>query len=327
MSKTLTEFRAERGLYLKDVAEAIDVPIEELQAVENGGAMPPHIAEKLVAYYGLPQDYFYNTSKAQAPILKKTPEKPMKYFLGESLVWTVIIAVVSGLPAQISMVADTVSIMISSFTGGQMADFIVEGPVFSIFKSIWSTVSTVLLCIAFANSILKRTTFVGNIKRNQFVNYLIPNGMVMALSFFDSMLYFLIDKESSTALILIPFITAVISLGITILGIYLLAVMLNLSIESDVEKRNKKYKQFAIITTVSVLITFISNIVVMVATSDFRIFTVIRTFILYGLYIVIARMFAKLHDGDEKQENLVCTILPLAFYGVSLVLGVVGAFV
>ncbi len=327
MSKTLTDFRAERGLYLKDVVEAIGVPFEELQAVENAGAMPPHIAEKIVAYYGLPQDYFNSTAKAQAPILKKTPEKPMKYFLGESLVWIVIIAIVSGLPAQIAMVSDTISIMLSSLTGGQAVDFIVDGPVFSIFKSIWSTVSTLLLCVAFSNSILKRTTFVGNIKRNQFTNYMIPDGMLMALSIFNSMLYLLVDKESTTLLMLIPFVTAIISLLITILGIYLLAVMLNLSIESDIEKRNKKYKFFAIITTVSVLITFVYNIVIMVATGDFRIFTVIRTFILYGSYIIISMMFAKLRDGDEKQEKLVCTILPLAFYGVSLVLSIVGTFV
>ncbi len=327
MSKTLTDFRAERGLYLKDVAEAIAVPLEELQAVDNGGAMPPHIAEKLVAYYGLPQDYFNSSTFVQAPIFKKTPEKPMKYFLGQALVWQVIISIISGLPAQISMVADTISITLSSFSENSVVNYIADGVGFSIFKSIWSTVTTLVLCTVFSNSILKRTTFVGNIKRNQFLNYLMPNGMAMALSIINSTLFLLVDTDVPSSMILISFGTAVISLGITIIGIFLLAVMLNLSVESDIEKRNKKYKLFAIITTLSVLITFIYNIVVMVVTSDFQIFTVIRTFILFALYIIIAWMLAKLNDGDEQQEKLVCTILPLAFYGVSLVLSIIGAFI
>lgn len=51
MGKTLGEFRAERGLYLKDVAEKIGVSEEELQAVEDSYLVPDEIAEKLVVAY------------------------------------------------------------------------------------------------------------------------------------------------------------------------------------------------------------------------------------------------------------------------------------
>ncbi len=327
MSKTLTDFRAERGLYLTDVAEAIAVPLEELQAVDNCGAMPPHIAEKLVTYYGLPKDYFNSGATIQAQIQKKTPSNSFRYFFVASLLWIIISNIIISLPLCISTIIDTASIMITSFTGVQLVDFIAESTIFSIFGSVWSTGATIIMCIAFADYILKKTTFTGNIKRNQFLNCLIPNGMIMALSTINSTLFMAVGEKFTSLMILVSFASIVISTVITIVEVFLLAVMLNLSVESDIEKRNKNYRLFAIITTISVLITFVFNIVVMVVTGDFQIFTVIRTFIFYTLYIIIAWMLAKLKDGDEHQEKLVCTILPLAFYGASLVLSVVGTFI
>ena len=58
MAKTLIQFRAEKGLYLKDVAETIDVSEEELAQVETLNGIPDYIAEKLIVAYNLPENYF-----------------------------------------------------------------------------------------------------------------------------------------------------------------------------------------------------------------------------------------------------------------------------
>ena len=74
MGKTLGEFRAERGLYLKDVAEKIGVSEEELQAVEDSYLVPDEIAEKLVVAYNLPENNF-------AKPIYKSKIVTKKYFL------------------------------------------------------------------------------------------------------------------------------------------------------------------------------------------------------------------------------------------------------
>ena len=71
MAKTLVEFRAEKGLYLKDVAEAINVPEEELSKIEALNGTPEYIAEKLIVAYNLPENYF-SGEKSEQPI------KPIK---------------------------------------------------------------------------------------------------------------------------------------------------------------------------------------------------------------------------------------------------------
>ena len=71
MAKTLIDFRAEKGLYLKDVANAIDISEEELTKIETLNGIPDYIAEKLIVAYNLPEDYFAG-EKAEQPI------KPIK---------------------------------------------------------------------------------------------------------------------------------------------------------------------------------------------------------------------------------------------------------
>ena len=82
MAKTLVDFRAEQGLYLKDLAAILEISEEELRAVEESGTVPAEIGQRLILHYALPEDYFslpdYNHRKVNS--IKKTPEKPMRYF-------------------------------------------------------------------------------------------------------------------------------------------------------------------------------------------------------------------------------------------------------
>lgn len=61
MGKTLGEFRAENGLYLKDISEKIGVSEDELQSIEDSNLVPYEIAERLVVAYNLSEKNFCKT--------------------------------------------------------------------------------------------------------------------------------------------------------------------------------------------------------------------------------------------------------------------------
>lgn len=48
MAKTLIDFRAEKGLYLKDLAEFLGLSESEFMLIENSGIIPEDIKEKLI---------------------------------------------------------------------------------------------------------------------------------------------------------------------------------------------------------------------------------------------------------------------------------------
>lgn len=57
-TRTLAQFRAERKLWRKDVAQTLGISEEALEALERSPQVPPEIAQKITAAYNLPPDYF-----------------------------------------------------------------------------------------------------------------------------------------------------------------------------------------------------------------------------------------------------------------------------
>ena len=76
MAKTLVDFRAEQGLYLKDLAAILEISEDELRTIEESGTVPAEIGQRLILHYAWPEDYFsipaYNHGKTSK--MKKTPE-------------------------------------------------------------------------------------------------------------------------------------------------------------------------------------------------------------------------------------------------------------
>ena len=121
MAKTLIDFRAEKGLYLKDVAEAIDISQEELSQVEKLNSVPDYIVEKLIVAYNLPENYF-SGEKVEQPI------KPIinlkSYFFKTSLLWYFVFALILSVP--VSIVAYITPFM-TSLLGLTVTSFVRNG--------------------------------------------------------------------------------------------------------------------------------------------------------------------------------------------------------
>lgn len=308
MAKTLVDFRAEKGLYLKDVAENTGIPEEELKAVEESGAVPPHIAQILIDTYYLPDTYF-----AELVIQSKVqPKSPMKYFFGVSFVYSILSGIVAGIPLYIGMIIN----LIVSLVGREVVNFSATGnPIFTIFNSIWMSAVSLIACIMFANFILKRTHYTGDIKKYQFLHYAIPSGVVAAFSMASASMttlsYYLNSDENLAGALGVEAIGLVFSLTSALVGYYVHALLLKTAIEEDTENKFKTLKKLAIFTTVSSVLALVITIVAFVLEDNFDVFVVIRRIFVYGLYIAVAWAVALTKTDDEKKNEIVFTILPL----------------
>ena len=85
VGKTLAEFRAEKGLYLKDIAEKIGVDEDRLQEIEESGLVPNEVGKKLVVAYNLPTNNF-------ARLVVKSQKEAKYYFLKVSVIYQLLVA-------------------------------------------------------------------------------------------------------------------------------------------------------------------------------------------------------------------------------------------
>ncbi len=324
MAKTLIDLRAEKGLYLKDVAENTGIPEEELAAIEQSGKVPPDIAQILIDTYYLPDTYFAEivvSSKVQ-------PKSPMKYFFGVSFVYSILSGIVAGIPLFIGMM---ISFVISFVGRGEVDLSVTSNPIFTVFNSIWTSAVSLIACIMFANFILKRTHYTGDIKKYQFLHYAIPSGVIAAISMASAYiteftLRFKLEENIAVALG-IEAIGLVFSLAVTLISIYISALLLKTAIEEDREKKFKTLKTLAIIVTVSSIIAYILTILSNVIFEYSNFFVLVRRFFIYGLYIAVAWAVALNKTDDEKKNKIVFIILPLISILQSVVFSIIGEIV
>lgn len=328
MAKTLVDFRAEKGLYLKDVAAETGIPEEELRAVEASGMVPPHIAQILIDTYYLPDTYF-----AEIVISSKVqPKSPMKYFFGVSLVYYIMSSIVISLPMYINTFGNLLIHYFSYFSGDEHTLSFADGPIYSIFVNVWSAAVSIIGCILFTNFILKRTHYIGDIKKYQFLHSALPGGVTAALSMLTAFITTYtfqreIDGSMSFAMLIGQAINLVVSTASMIIIIYIDALLLKTAIEEDKEKKFKTLKTLAVTLTISSVLAFILTIISFIIESDFPIFTVIRRIFLYGLYIAVAWAVALTKTDDEKKNKIAFTILPLISILQSVVFSVISAFI
>ncbi len=327
MAKTLVDFRAEQGLYLKDLAAILEISEEELRAVEESGTVPAEIGQRLILHYALPEDYFslpaYNHIRVSTE--KISPPNPTKYFLKVTIVYYLL----SALAVSVPMLASYIEIFVNTFN--QSKDFsITDNPIYIVFSSIWSIVVSILGCILFANYILKKTTFVGDIKKYQFLHYSIPNGALAGVSMLSAFItthtFDPVTGVDATYFLWqgVNFIVSLISIA---LGVVIHVKLLNTAIEEDREKKQKILKTFAIIVTISSVLAFVLTIVSQILLQDFRILVIVRRVFVYGLYIAVAWAVALVNPDDEKKCRIAYTILPLVSICHSIIFTIIGLFI
>lgn len=320
MAKTLVEFRAEKGLYLKDVAEAINVPEEELSKIEALNGTPEYIAEKLIVAYNLPENYF-SGEKSEQPI---KPIKNLKsYFFKTSLIWYFVLGLVLAIP--MSIVTSITPIM-AVFLEGSIADIV--GNVLGFVVDVVTVVVTIMYCKMFANNIMKKTGLKGDIYKYRYLYDVIPAGAVAVVSIFSGLVVTVffneaMADESRMNMVWVGYgINLVISLISMILVALVMASLLNTAVMDDEAAKAKRHKTMAMIVTISSVLAFALTIFANTLEEVPRYDTIVRRLFVYGVYIATAWLVALAKEKDTSKEKLAFTILPL----ISIVDGAVSGF-
>lgn len=310
MAKTLVDFRAEKGLYLKDIATETGVPEEELKAIEESGVMPGSVATKLIELYYLPDDYF--TADGSMVQLKN----PRGYFTKVSIVYYLIIVLLSTVPVYANMIATSLNVAQDSLA--------------SVFSSVWLTAVELIGCILFANYVIKKINYVGDIKKYQFLHYTHTSGVSAVLSIISGMITtFSYDAQQgvNSAFFIWQGVSSIISLLGIVIAIMVHVKLLTTAIDEDITEKKKSLKSFAVIVTVSSLMAFALTIISMIIQGNMDSFVIIRRIFVYGLYIAVAWMVTIVKPEDEMKSKFAYTILPLISIVQGFVFSVIGAFV
>ena len=320
MAKTLVEFRAEKGLYLKDVAAAINVSEEELSKVETLNGIPDYIAEKLIVTYNLPEDYFVG-EKIEAQI---KPVKNLKlYFFNTSLTWYVVFTLLMAIPVAIfSILTPTIMGMFGFAISNIVRDVI------DLFVDIFTVVATIVYCNIFAKHIMNRTGLSGDIYKYRYLYCAIPSGATAVVSVVSSFITTWAYKQSiadESKFYMIPIATG-INLVFSVISIVLVALvmasLLNTAIMDDAIRKAKRHKTMAIVVTISSILAYALTIYVNILEGYPIDYAIIRRIFVYGICIAVAWLVCFAKDEDKKKENLAFIILPLISIVDSLIFGI-----
>lgn len=309
MAKTLIQFRAEKGLYLKDVAEAIDISEEELSKIETLNGLPDYIVEKLIVAYNLPENYF-SGEKIEEPI---KPIKNLKsYFFKTSLSWYVVFALILALPTSIFSILMPTIMGMSGFTVSNTVREVLD-----LFIDVFTVAATIVYCNMFAKHIMKKTGLSGDIYKYRYLYEVVPSGAIAAISIVSSLITTWAYKESiadESKYYMIPIATG-IGLVISVISMALVALimasLLNTAIMDDVTHKAKRHKTMAIIVTISSVLAYALTIYANTLEEYPTYNAIIRRIFVYGIYIVIAWLVYFAKDNNKNKESFAFEILPI----------------
>lgn len=154
-TRTLAQFRAERQLWRKDVAQTLGISEEALEALERSPQVPPEVAQRITAAYNLPPDYFAvdldAVAAAAVQAQKKVPKNPLAYFYKVSLVWQLLTLLILSVVNSVPVIVQTIV--------GDAPDILTD--IFTVIYQALLLTSGALLC----RYILQKTTFAGDISK------------------------------------------------------------------------------------------------------------------------------------------------------------------
>lgn len=322
MAKTLIDFRAEKGLYLKDVAETIGITEEELSKAETSGNIPDYITQKLIVAYNLPEDYF-------AEEIAVNPVKPIKnlkaYFFKASLGWYLVFSLVLCIPMWIDGVITTIIHMNANTIGALN----IYKEIFGFISDIFTVVAIFVYCHLFAKHIMKKTGLSGDIYKYKYLYEVIPSGAIAVISIFSGLITTITYKatladESKVYLMPIGYgITFIVSLISMVLVAVVTASLLNTAVMDDSTLKAKRHKTMAIIVTISSVLAFALTIFANTLEEFPRYDTIIRRIFVYGIYIAVAWLVYLSKDNNKTKMSLAFEILPIISIVDTLLFGLI----
>ncbi len=159
---TIATFRAEKGLYLEDLAKNLQVDEDLLKNIEQSDAENIEVQNKIIEFYELPTNYFdFNTNTIE----KITVDKPFAFFWKESFIWMLLVTLIQfvfGLPNLV------------------LAPLNIEGvaTIMSGLQDIASSILTIFFATKLSARIMQRSTYGEEVKKYNYIIYYVSSAAV-----------------------------------------------------------------------------------------------------------------------------------------------------
>lgn len=179
----------------------------------------------------------------------------------------------------------------------------------------------------FTNFLLKRTNYIGDIKKYQFNLYVIPGGIssaIMAIYTLSTMFVIKTSYEEPLKYLLFNSFNLLLTITASLVSAYVCAVLLKTAITEDETEKYKRLRKMAICVTISAIISIAIYIIIYAINESFTVWAIITDIIVYGLYIVIAWCMTIFKCKNEK---LTYIILPFISISNSLIFSIIGTFI
>ena len=283
--KTLYVFRAENGIWRNELSDKIGIDEATLKQIEDEPEVPQEIAEKVVAVYGLPEDYF--TVDPNAKDKRYKPKNPFKYFLKVSLVWEFLIAIIFAV------------VMFPTTMAGVLGSG--DNPLFDLLETLCKALIIAFSGVYLTSHIVKKTVYGKKITQYDYIYPYLPAQIALSLKIVVQLVPTLLSQKTDNPIILIAVSGVYGFVALVIQGIFT-AVLLKSRVEEDEKKRTKTVKKLSVLaiisTTVYTLFVISASMVSNGAIAPLQLAT-----LLLELILLIAVAFGII-IGEKRFSNL-----------------------
>ncbi len=298
-TRTLAQFRAEHNIWRKDLAELLGITEGELERLELTGEVPEAVMQKLTESYALPETYFTEdvdyARAVEAAAQRKTPKKPLAYFVKVSFVWQLLVVLV-------------ISLVTTPSTVSAALDYTVS-PFFSTLESFCTLLITAFSGIYLGSYLIKKTNFRGNIADFEFLYPFLPS---IACTWVSTLIMrvFFVSAENAEGFMPIMLPAVITGLLALVLQTAYLSFLLDAAALADGAEKEKRLKILCGVALGGQILVYI----IIAAFGDFK----DATAILWvkhalNLLLLLAVLYGVLFGAKKRPrlKKLWYTVLPL----------------
>lgn len=306
-AKSISRFRAEYGIKLAELSEKTGISEQELKNIDNVMPVPYDAEQIIIEKYDLPKDYFTGDV-----IIKR--EKGFNAFLLVSVIWYFIIIITAFLPKSIML-----SVGLNFFN--------TDIELINAIGLIYNAFAVIIYCILFAKYLGKKYGFSAEKNKYMFLYYLVPNGMLSAITMIPESVYTSLRSENVENAMLGTLVNSVFSFVVGVGTVFLLAKMLKCISDGD-EKGNKTLKIFYIVYGINAAVEIIFTVIYTVLQGEYNLTYILVNAVYYAAALVIAvGLFSKRYDESETAERVFCYILPISSLLISPIISILYVFI
>lgn len=312
-TRTLSMFFEEKGIDLIELSEKIGVPTEDLEPVGALHFVPVDIASKIICEYALPENYFTEDTES---LTVPSKERSFGYFLIFSLVWAVI------LTASVGLLSVPLTMIAAFIRDG------IEPKITALLSTIVTEIIAIFSCIIISKIICKNIKSAGDFAKYKYLLHIVPSAVllpsILPNLFMNQEIIGNVNSSDFSVpnLLNTSFFMVLISLIISIIEIFLRAVMMKNAFGEPTDKKRKIINILLIVACISASIYYLTELILFPSPNGV-IFQVTDSAAEVLLLVAIALGVVIGSKNKPELDKVWFTVLPICTF----VLDIIGAAV